>query len=432
MESYLIWIGTLSLLLVIVLPYFLKHRKTQREDSIRRQEAIRLGADKAVAQHPQIDPFTCIGCGACVEACPEGNVLGIVSGKAVIVNGLKCVGHGKCAEACPVEGIIVGLGDAKDRDDIPSLSENLETNIPGLFIAGELGGLALIKNAIHQGNQVVEYIANKNNPSSSEQIFDLLIIGAGPAGYSAALSAEQYGLKYLLVDQQEAGGTILQYPRKKLVMTKPVQLPLYGTLSKPEYSKEELLEIWQDTQERFKVKISTGDKLNQIEKVENIFQVQTENNAYQSLNVILALGRRGTPRKLNVPGEHLSKVMYKLIDAETYQQEHLLVVGGGDSAIEAAMGLARQPGNTVTLSYRKEKFFRIKTRNEQRLAEFISDGKIKVLFNSGVETIKKESVSIRCQEGIKEIPNHYTFIFAGGEPPFKLLKEIGVQFGLST
>lgn len=432
MESYFIWIGTVILLVVVVLPYFFKHQKTQREDALRRQEAVRLGADKAVAQHPQIDPFTCIGCGACVAACPEGNVLGIVAGKAVIVNGLKCVGHGKCAEACPVEGISVGLGDAKDRDDIPFLNDHLETNIPGLFIAGELGGLALIKNAIHQGNQVVEYIASKNKTNSAEQIYDILIVGAGPAGYSAALSAQQHGLKYLLVDQQEAGGTILQYPRKKLVMTKPVHLPLYGTLSKPEYSKEELLEIWQETQERFNVQISTGEKLKQIDKVEHIFQIQTEQNAYQSLNVILALGRRGTPRKLNVPGEQLPKVMYKLIDAETYQDEHLLVVGGGDSAVEAAMGLARQPGNTVTLSYRKEKFFRIKTRNEQRLAECIADGKLRVLYNSDIAEITNDTVLIRFDEQVQEIPNNYAFIFAGGEPPFKLLKEIGIQFGLAS
>jgi len=432
LESYLIWVGTVAVLIAIVLHYFLKHRKTQREDAIRRQEAIRLGADKAVAQHPQIDPFACIGCGACVAACPEENVLGIVSGNAVIVNGLKCVGHGKCAKACPVEGITVGLGDVKDRDDIPYLRENLETNIPGLFIAGELGGLALIKNAINQGNQVVEFIDSKNKPSSSDQIYDILIVGAGPAGYSAALSAQHHGLKYLLVDQQEAGGTILQYPRKKLVMTKPVHLPMYGTLSKPEYSKEELLEIWQDTQDRFNVQISTGDKLNQIEKVDNIFQVQTEHNAYQSLNVILALGRRGTPRKLNVPGEELSKVMYKLIDAESYQNEHLLVVGGGDSAIEAAMGLARQSGNSVTLSYRKEKFFRIKTRNEQRLAEFVADGRLNVLYNSDITEIREDAVSIRYEGQVQEFQNKYIFIFAGGEPPFKLLKNIGVQFGLAS
>lgn len=430
METSLIWFITIAVILIIFIPYYRNFRKNLYKDKKRKEEAVRLGADRPMAQFPQIDKFTCIGCGACVAACPEGDVLGIVAGKATVINGLKCVGHGRCAEACPVEGIKIGLGDISKRDDIPYMDENQQTNIPGVFIAGELGGLALIRNAIDQGRRVIDYIAANKSNNMSTDIRDVIIVGAGPAGMSAALQANAKGLSYKLIDQQDAGGTILQYPRKKLVMTKPVEIPLYGFLTKPEYSKEELLEIWQDAASKFCLDFSKNEKLINIIQNNGDMNVITSLKTHSAKNVVLALGRRGSPRKLNVPGEEMPKVMYKLLDAESYQNEHILVVGGGDSAIEAAMGLARQKGNTVTLSYRKDKFFRIKKRNEERINEFLSEKRIHVIFNSGLQEIKKNSVILSTTEGEKEIRNDYVFIFAGGEPPFGLLKKMGIRFGL--
>ena len=429
MENLIIWGVTIVLVLLIVLPYFLKSRKKRKADSINRAEAVRLGADKAVAQHPQIDELTCIGCGACVAACPEGSVLGIVGGKAVIINGLKCVGHGLCAEACPVEGITVGLGDLSKRDDIPMMDEHSQTNIPGVYIAGELGGLALIKNAISQGEKVVNHIAETIKPSQDNSVADVLIVGAGPAGLSAALTSKKHNLSFKVFDQQGAGGTILQYPRKKLVMTKPVEIPLFGTLTKPEYLKEELLEIWEKVEKQFGINPFTPEKLIDIKKPNGYFEIISQNKVEKAQTVVLALGRRGTPRKLGVPGEEQSKVMYKLMDAESYTDNHILVVGGGDSAIEAAMGLARQKGNIVTLSYRKEKFFRIKTRNEERINEMITAKKINVMFESHVKEINKSNVLLFKDKQEINLPNDYVFVFAGGEPPFDLLKKIGIQFG---
>jgi len=429
MENIIIWGGIVLLVLIVVLPYLIKERKSRKADHVRRTEAERLGATKAVAQHPQIDALACIGCGACVTACPENTVLGIVTGKAVIINGLKCVGHGLCEEACPVEGIVVGLGDLSKRDDIPYMDEHHQTNIPGMYIAGELGGLALIKNAINQGSKVVEHIAQTISPSLNDSVKDVIVIGAGPAGLSAALTAKKNKLSCDLLDQQGAGGTILQYPRKKLVMTKPVEIPMYGTLTKPEYFKEELLEIWEKIENKFDIKPVVGEKLQDIKKENGHFEVITQNGINKAQTVVLALGRRGTPRKLNVPGEDQSKVMYKLMDAETYQNNHVLVVGGGDSAIEAAMGLARQKGNVVTLSYRKEQFFRIKTRNEERVKKMIKEKTLNVLFSSGIKEIGKSDVVLTYQEKEHRINNDYVFIFAGGEPPFGLLKKMGIQFG---
>ncbi len=429
MESTLIWLGTLAIIAIIVVPYYIKFRQRSRVDLDRKKEAALLGADRPIAQYPLIDVNICIGCGSCVRACPEREVLGIVFGKATIINGLKCIGHGLCEQACPVGAIQVGLGDIKNRDDIPILSNYNETNIHNLYIAGELGGFALIRNAIRQGEMVGERIAELVKKSRDRSKPDIIIIGAGPAGMSAALTAIKNGLSYIVIDQQGTGGTILQYPRKKIVLTQRVQVPLYGMLEKSEYSKEELLDIWLTLKQKHHVNVLEGEKLKTVQKYDSGFRVITQNNQYESQFVVLALGRRGTPRKLGVPGEEQAKVMYKLLDAESYQNEHLLVVGGGDSAIEAAMGLAQQTGNTVTISYRKGQFFRIKRRNAERVKNFIESGRIKVLYNSNVKNIGKKSVLIDVEGREVELKNDYVFIFAGGVPPFKLLKEIGIQFG---
>jgi len=428
-ENLIIWIAVGSVAAVIFLVYALSFRRAQRRGLKLKKESQELGANRPIAQFPQIDEYKCIGCGACIQACPEGGVLGLAMGKAVLINGLKCVGHGLCAEACPVAGITIGLGNIKERDDIPLLTEKSETSIPGIYIAGELSGLALIKNAVQQGARVIDYIKAGSQPASSGSIPDVAIIGAGPAGMSAALRAIEKKLTYVMIDQQTAGGTILQYPRKKVVMTQPVEIPLYGRLTKKEYTKEELLDIWQETQDKFKMQVVTNHKLQNIIRINGYFQIQTDKTNFEAKNVILALGRRGTPRKLGVPGEDRPKVFYKLLDAESYSNEHLLVVGGGDSAVEAAMGLARQPGNTVTISYRKNKFFRLKTRNEERINKLIRDGKIRVVFDSTVLEIGEQEVKLNLHDGENTILNDYVFIFAGGEPPFKLLQDIGIAFG---
>ncbi len=429
MESMIIWAITIFVICLIVVPYYIKFKRQQKVNLERKKEAVLLGSDKPVAQYPLIDTNICIGCGSCAAACPEKEVLGVVFGKSTIINGLKCIGHGLCEKACPVEAIKVGLGDVKNRDDIPIMNEYNETNIRRLFIAGELGGFALIKNAINQGKMVANKISETGSRSNGKDIKDVIIVGAGPAGMSAGLTAIKKGLSYLILDQQGAGGTILQYPRKKIVLTQQVEIPLYGYLNKSEYTKEELLDIWLSLKAKHNMNISEGEKLSTIIEGEEYISVNTQNTEFRARNVILALGRRGTPRKLGVPGENRSKVMYKLLDAASYSNEHILVVGGGDSAVEAAMGLAQQPGNTVTLSYRKNKLFRIKRKNSERVKDYISTGKLKTIFNSNITNVDKKSVNITCEGKEVEIKNDYIFVFAGGIPPFKLLKDIGIQFG---
>ncbi len=429
MESIFIWIITLTVAFLIFLPFFLKARRQQKADKTAYDESRRLGADKPLSQHPKIDPYICIGCGACVRACPEGDVLGIVSGKATIINGMKCVGHGLCAEACPVEGITIGLGDLKKRTDLPLLSETNETSVPGIYLAGEVTGIALIRNAIEQGKMVMKAIEKKLDRSIKNDSYDVVIVGAGPAGISAALYAKEKGLSYCMIDQYDIGGTILQYPRKKLVMTQPVELPLYGTLDKSDYRKEQLLEIWEHIYKEYGMNVNTHTRLTGVIRENGNFRLETSKADYRAKNVVLALGRRGTPRKLGVKGEDKAKVMYKLIDTIMYQNEKILIVGGGDSAIEAAHGLALQKGNTVTLSYRKDRFFRIKQKNQMRITDLSKNDKIKILFNSTVKEIKDTHVHLDDSGREEVIENDYIFIFAGGEPPYKLLHESGIRFG---
>jgi len=413
----------------ITLPPFLKYKKRKHSSMKEREESIALGINSPLAQFPIVDEQVCIGCGACVDACPEKGVLALISGKATIVNGIRCIGHGECAKACPVEGITMGLGDLSKREDIPSLDTSLETNISGIYIIGELGGMALIRNAIKQGALAVRKLAKAYQ--SRNHSLDLCIVGAGPAGLTAALTAKQEGLSFRLIDQQEAGGTILQYPKKKLVLTQPIEIPLYGILKKREYRKEELLDIWYQIKRENGIEVSTGHVLQGVQKEQDGFIVSTQLEQIKTKHVVLALGRRGTPRKLNVPGEEFQKVFYKLIDASIFKDNKILLVGGGDSAVEAAMALARQRGNRVTISYRKHKFFRIKKRNQERFEKSMKKFPIDVAFNSSVNEICDAHVLLNTESGQKQIPNDFVFIFAGGIPPFHLLKQAGITFGES-
>ena len=318
--------------------------------------------------------------------------------------------------------------------DLPQLTPEFETSVPNLFIVGELGGLALIKNAINQGRDCADTIAARiaglRKGKTSPDILDALIVGAGPAGISASLRAIERKLNYLTVDEGEVGGTVSKYPRQKLVLTSPVELPIYGKFKKTELSKEDLLAVWSEILKKADFKFRKGEKVEDIKKGEDgVFIVTTTKGQFRSHAVVLALGKGGIPRKLGVKGEELPKVMYRLIEADHYVNKTILVVGGGDSAIEAAMGLAHQVGNHVTLSYRKEAFTRLKDRNEKRIQESVQKGEVNVIFNSMPVEFKQNSVILDVHGNTQEMPNDFVWIFAGGEPPIAFLKKIGVRVG---
>lgn len=428
MESLLIWIAVLLLVAVSVGLYGRDFARKRRSDSSRLSQTRELGMDKAMGQYPQIDAAACIGCGTCVDACPEGDVLGIVLGKAVVINGARCIGHGKCAEVCPLSAIKVGLGDISRRDDIPLLDESGQTSVPGLWIAGELSGFALISNAVEQGRMVMNRIASTRGPRPPD-ILDVVVIGAGPAGMSAGLIAQGHGLKCVIIDQQGPGGTILQYPRRKLVMVQPVELPGLGKLPRNEYSKEELLEIWSGLHEDAGLDIRTGVRVTGVTGSLGDFTVTGGEQSWRCGHVVLALGRRGTPRRLNVPGEDLPKVVYKLIDAEAYAGRRVVIVGGGDSAVEAAIGLARQQDIKVTLAYRKPELLRIKQRNAERIAPLIASEAVDFRGGTVVKSITTDAMVLEGPDGPAIVPNDDVIILVGGIPPFGFLRELGIRFG---
>ena len=414
---------------------YLNKLKKREEEARQAAEKGKIFSEGPKAQHPHIDTTYCIGCQTCTTVCPEGDVLAMLGGKAVIVNGYKCIGHSLCAEACPVGAITMVMASPSMSADMPRLTPEYETSIQNLFIVGELGGLALIKNAVSQGRDCVDTIVNRirsatanANPSG---VYDVLIVGAGPAGISASLRAIENKLNYITIERDEVGGTVAKYPRQKLVMTSPVEFPMYGKFKKTELSKENLLAFWDMILNRADFNVCTGAKVEDIKKGEDgVFSVATATNSYHTRAVVLALGRAGEPRKLGVKGEELPKVMYRLLEADHYVNKNILVVGGGDSAIEAAMGLANQSGNKVTLSYRQERFSRIKERNSKRIEDCIRSGKVKVLFKSSPVEFKPDTVILSVDGSTQEIPNDFVWIFAGGTPPNDFLKKIGIEFGL--
>jgi len=430
-EALLSWVIGAILILIFAIPYLRSWQKTQRTGQAKLDEAIRIGANQARMQHPIIDLSRCIGCGICTRVCPEGEVLGLVGGKAVLINGSKCVGHEVCMESCPVGGIEVGLGDISSREDIPRLTDELESNLKNVFIIGELGGLALIRNAVNQGTRVANTLLARADTEGKPK-HPIIVIGAGPAGLACTITLQLAALPVIMLDQNEPGGTILQYPRRKLVLTQPIVLPGFGSMDQSEYSKEDLLEIWGQVFKDHKPDFRVGNILQQMTPDSGGYQIKTNLDTFQASSVVLALGRRGSPRKLNIPGEQLSKVSYKLIDAKGYNNAHILVVGGGDSAIEAAIGLGRQSGNTVTISYRGKAFTRIKSRNDAQVRQALKQGWIKILFESTVSSIEENEVHLSHAGRSRTLVNQYVFIFAGGVPPFKLMESLGIRFGTAT
>lgn len=430
--------GALMLAVLVLLGYWQRaiEERHSRDVLAEIREAQDRGTDKPLAQHPQIDVQACIGCGSCIAACPENEVLGLVDGVARVIHGARCIGHGLCADACPVAAVTVGLGELAARPDLPVLSESLETSVRGVYVAGELGGFALIRLAVDQGVRVIRHIqrdlgAVANRESS--QTLDVLIVGAGPAGIAATLQAKAMGLRALTIEQNDIGGTVRKYPRRKLTLTGRVELPIHGRVLQEEFLKEELIAFWEELIAKHRLRIETGVKFDGLQADGDAFLANTSRGPVRAHRIVLALGRGGTPRKLGVPGEEHEKVLYHLIDAASYVGQRLLVVGGGDSAIEAATALASQAGNEVTLSYRRERFVRLKPRNAERIEEFMKSRRLRVEFASEVQRIDAQSVTLvrRCVPGDEtlEVANDFAFVCVGGEPPYALLNALGVRLG---
>lgn len=404
--------------------YVTRKRARESLDSRRHSESVARGMNEPVSLHPVFDPGRCIGSGACASACPE-RAIGMINGSPQLVNASSCIGHGACLKACPTGAINLVFGTERRGMDIPQVDPHFETNVPGIFIAGELGGMGLIHKAVEQGKQAMRRIAERQ---AQADLLHVVIVGAGPAGLSASLCAQEKRLRFVTIEQEASlGGTVYHFPRNKIAMTSPMQLPGIGRVNLGEIDKESLLDFWQRIVGQARLQVSFRERVLSVEREARGFLVKTSMRSYLTRNILLAIGRRGTPRRLDVPGEEQPKVVYRLIDAEQYRGQHVLVVGGGDSAIEAALALGAQPGATASLSYRGQAFNRIKPGNRARLQEAESKGRVRVLMESEVVEIRRDQVVLKRAGQSFRLRNDVVIICAGGLLPTQFLRDIGVM-----
>ncbi len=427
-DTLLVWGFGAALTIGITIPFILRQRAKERRTLEAEAKAKREGLDIPASLHPIIDAERCIGTGSCLAACPEQDIIGIRGGQAVAVSPANCIGHGACERNCPVDAIQLVFGSDKRGVDIPRIKETFETNVPGLFIVGELGGMGLIRNAFEQGRQCVQGLPPSPSAGAPDKL-DLVIVGCGPAGLSAALTARNLGLRLVVLERENVGGTVRHYPRKKLVMTEPVMVPGFGKISAKEILKEELIDIWEEVVDRTGLEITTGVTVTDVQPLPGGgFRVVGGGEEYLSERVILAIGRRGVPRKLGIQGEDLPNVAYSLREPEAFSGDRIVVVGGGDSAVEAGLALAEQRGNEVRIAYRGESFSRAKPKNRDRIEEASRAGRISVLFSTQVIENRVDQVLARGpDEQELTLPNNRLFVFAGGELPTPFLERCGVE-----
>ncbi|GMV05050.1 MAG: hypothetical protein AMXMBFR53_13300 [Gemmatimonadota bacterium] len=426
-DLLLIWGVGLGLTLVTAVPMLLRLRSKERRTDSLEVEALRYGLHEPVSLHPVVDPDRCIGISNCVSVCPE-HVLGIRAGQAVAVSPARCIGHGLCERSCPMEAIQLVFGTEKRGVDLPRVKGNFETNVPGLYIVGELGGMGLVANAFEQGRQCVEGIRSEAG-RGPDGLLDLVVVGCGPAGLSASLTALAAGMRFVTLEKEDVGGTVRHYPRKKLVMTRPVRVPGYGKLPVREIEKEELIALWEEMTTRVGLEVSTGETVTAVERAgDHHFRVRTTGGVHEAHRVILAIGRRGVPRKLGVPGEDSPHVSYSLREPEAYAGDEVLVVGGGDSAVEAALALAAQRGTSVRMSYRGATFSRIKPLNQSRIQEALGAGVVEVHWGTSPLEVLPDRVRLGLGGGGEvEVPAREVFVFIGGELPTAFLRACGVE-----
>jgi len=407
--------------------YEASRRRTDRQsvETLRASAAANL--TEPASLHPAINLNRCLGCGACVTACPEGDVLGLVRGKAVLVNPTHCIGHGACETACPFDAITLVLGTEKRGVEIPRVGPDFQTAVPGIFVAGELGGMGLIRNAVEQGRQVIESVVASLDEVGKGDALDVLIVGAGPAGLSASLAAKEKGLRFATIEQESLGGTVAHYPRGKIVMTSACTLPLFGEIPTGEISKESLLELFTNVVRRTGLEVRYQERVESVAQSPSGFEVKTTRASHLARTLVLAIGRRGTPAKLGVPGEDAPHVVYRLVDPEQYRGRSVLVVGGGDSALEAGLSLAAEPGTSVVLSYRGDAFSRAKPANRARVEAACAQGKLRALLGSTVVEVRPGVSLVKTAMGIEQIPSDDVIVCVGGVLPSAFLHAIGIE-----
>ena len=428
MTTYLVLLGLVA---AAGVPYILwtrlEARKHKRATEIH-EDVLSLGDEVVpVSIHPEVDLDACIGSGACVRACPEHDILAITDGRARLINPMSCIGHGACLAACPVGAIKLVFGTATRGIELPKISSSFETSQPGIYVIGELGGMGLIRNAVEQGRQAAAAIAKSGRRGSAGDL-DVLVVGAGPAGIAAALGVMAHGLRVQIVEQDKYGGTIAHYPRAKVVMTGSFELPGFGTVRKKTMNKEALIDLWTDIRERTQLPVTEGVRVESITAEGKAWRVTSETWNDRAANVILALGRRGAPKQLGVPGEELPKVAYRLLEPEPFAGKHVMVVGGGNAAADCAIALAESKlCASVSLSYRRLELPRLRSSVRTAIERCFADGSIKPLLGTEVVSIAERQVMLKSAKGLEPVPNDEVIVQIGGQPPSELLRSVGIE-----
>jgi NosR/NirI family transcriptional regulator, nitrous oxide reductase regulator len=309
----------------------------------------------------------------------------------------------------------------------PAVDDRMESNVRGIYVVGELAGAPVVKLAMEQGYKVAEYISSKPDARSNDPaVYDILVIGAGASGLNAALEAQKHGLRVLVLEKSHLGNTIDELPDGKIIYTEPNDRPVSGSLWLEEVTKEELVKRWRTDIGQSGLDVRQGEGVTSIQRrSDSGFDVTTSKAAYRARRIIVAIGKSGTPRKLEVPGENSDRVHYRLFHPKTYAGQNVLVVGGGNSAVEAAVSLSDVA--RVTLSYRGSSFYRVSKHNERKLKEAVAAGSLEVILNSNVKQFTGDTYSLETNGVISERPFDHAFILVGSEPPTGFLHSIGLR-----
>ncbi|HMG53008.1 MAG TPA: NAD(P)-binding domain-containing protein, partial [Kofleriaceae bacterium] len=381
-----------------------------------------------------INDDRCTGCDACVAVCPT-NVLDLVENKSRVLRFHDCIQCEACMFACPTEALVMfPEGGLPPALKVPEMDENFQTAVPGQYLIGEVAGKPLVKNAANLGRGVVEHaLASGMRPGAlggGDNVVDVAIVGSGPGGLSAALTCIQRGLSYVVLEKEQViASTISRYPKGKLVMAEPYEAVNISLLPVFDSAKEQLLPIWRELIERVGLTIKQGESVETVTRAgDGNFDVRTTVATYRAQRVVLSIGTRGKPRTLQVPGENLPKVFSLLEDPDEWRGRAVLVVGGGDSACEAALALA-DAGAKVTISYRGKGFNRAAPKNKQAIESYAGQGRIKAKLGSQVIAFEPETVTLALNDGSqKRYANDGAFVLIGADPPVQWLEKLGIRF----